>query len=157
MVSIREQNAMAEVLHYLKGIKQEDIEKIPENIITYLNENASKEYKCSFDYNKPLKDLKLLNETRGLIGLICYKYWCVTEEQKEVYLTKLKENEGKKQEELAKKYNIDNIFKKQKQKDIENLQKDTESMAITKWKKPMIKRIIDKLKNVFMILRKNKY
>ena len=85
MIGIKEQNAMAEVVWYLKGIKQEDIEKIPEKTIKYLNENASKEYKCNFDYSKPLNELKLLDETRGIIGLLCYKYWCITEEQKKEY------------------------------------------------------------------------
>ena len=51
MVSVRNANAMAEVIYYLKGIKQEDIDKIPRKFIQYLNENASKEYKCDFDYS----------------------------------------------------------------------------------------------------------
>ena len=61
MVSVRNANAMAEVIYYLQGIKQEDIDKIQKKFIQYLNENASKEYKCDFDYNKPLKELKLLD------------------------------------------------------------------------------------------------
>ena len=114
MVNVRDANAMAEVLYYLKGIKQKDIDKIPEKFIEYLNENASKEYKCNFDYNKPLKDLNLLDETRGIIGMICYNYWCITEIQKKQYLEKLNENEKIYQEMIRKKYNPDNIFKNRK-------------------------------------------
>ena len=32
MVSVRNANAMAEVIYYLKGIKQEDIDKIPKKL-----------------------------------------------------------------------------------------------------------------------------
>lgn len=93
MASIRNVNAITEVIYYLKGIKQEDINKIPKKLMQYLNENVSKDYRCNFDYNKPLKELDLLDETRGIIGMICYNYWCTTEEQKEQYLKMLSQNE----------------------------------------------------------------
>ncbi len=111
MISTKEANAMAEVLYYLKGIRQEDIDKIPKRLIEYINNNASKDYKCNFNYNKPLNELNLLEETRGIIGMICYNYWCETEEQKANYLDRINQNEKRNQELLSKKYNLDNIFK----------------------------------------------
>ena len=111
MVSTKEASAMAEVLYYLKGIRQEDIDKIPKRLIEYLNNNASKEYECKFDYNKPLSELNLLDEARGIIGMICYNYWCETEEQKANYLEKINQNEKKHQELLNEKYNLDKMFK----------------------------------------------
>lgn len=114
MVSVKNANAMAEVIYYLQGIKQEDIDKIPKKFIQYLNENASKEHKCDFDYNKPLKELNLLDETRGIIGMICYNYWCVTEKQKEEYLKRLSQNEQQYQKILNEKYNSNNIFENKK-------------------------------------------
>ena len=104
MLGLKEKNAMAEVMWYLKGIKQEDVNKIPNSVIRYISENASKEYECKFDYNKPLKDLNILDETRGIIGLLCYKYWCLTEEQKKKYIEKLRENERIYQDEIKKKW-----------------------------------------------------
>lgn len=114
MVSVKNANAMAEFVYYLKGIRQEDINKIPQKLLQYLKENASKEYKCDFDYNKPLNELNLLEETRGIIGMICYNYWCVDEIQKKKYLDKLSKNEQKYQERLREKYNPDNLFKNNK-------------------------------------------
>ena len=108
MINVNNANAMAEVIYYLKGIKQEDINKIPKKLMQYLNENASKEHICNFDYNKPLKELDILDEARGIIGMICYNYWCVTEQQKEQYLKKLSMNEQQYQEILHEKYNPDN-------------------------------------------------
>ena len=146
MVSIRNANAMAEVIYYLKGIKQEDIDKIPKKFIQYLNENASKEYKRDFDYNKPLKELNLLDETRGIIGMICYNYWCVTEKQKEQYVKRLSQNEQQYQKNLNEKYNPDNIFGKKKLDFIENTTNPTE---ITEYKESIFKKFINKIKSIF--------
>ena len=146
MVSVRNANAMAEVIYYLNGIKQEDIDKIPKKFIQYLNENASKEYKCNFDYNKPLKELNLLDETRGIIGMICYNYWCVTEKQKEQYLKRLSQNEQQYQKILNEKYNLDNIFENKKLDFIENTTKPTE---ITEYKESIFKKLKNKLKSIF--------
>ena len=112
MVNERYSKAMAETLHYLKGISQNDIEKIPNKFIQFLKENALQNYECNFDYTKPLKDLKLMDETRGLISMICLNYWCENEEQKHNFINHLNKNEMRYQEELREKYNVDEIFKK---------------------------------------------
>lgn len=146
MVSVRNANAMAEVIYYLNGIKQEDIDKIPKKFIQYLNENASKEYKCNFDYNKPLKELNLLDETRGIIGMICYNYWCVIEKQKEQYLKRLSQNEQQYQKKLDEKYNPDNIFENKILDFIENTTNPTE---IIEYKESIFKKLKNKLKSIF--------
>lgn len=112
MVNERYSKAMAETLYYLKGISPNDIKKIPNKFIQFLKENALQNYNCDFDYTKPLKDLKLMDETRGLISMICLNYWCEREEQKHDFIKHLNENEIRHQEELRKKYNIDDIFYK---------------------------------------------
>lgn len=144
MVSIKNANAMAEVIYYLKGIKQEDIDKIPKKFMQYLNENASKEYKCYFDYNKPLKELNLLEETRGIIGMICYNYWCDTENQKEEYLKKLSRNEQKYQQILYEKYNPN----KNKVSQIESVEN---SVAMVEYKETIFKKFISRIKSIFKI------
>lgn len=147
MVSIKNANAMAEVIYYLKGIKQEDIDKIPKKFMQYLNENASKEYKCNFDYNKPLKELNLLEETRGIIGMICYNYWCDTENQKEEYLKKLSRNEQKYQQILYEKYNPDNLFKNK----VSQIESVENSVAMVEYKETIFKKFISRIKSIFKI------
>ena len=148
MVSIQYSNAMAELLHYLKGIRQEDINKIPTKLMNFIKENASKNYECSFDYNKPLKELDLLDETRGLIGMICYNYWCETAEQKSEYLNKLNENEKNYQQILREKYNPDNLFKNKKQEK-EEIQETQMIVQEEKWYKKLIN-IIKRFLNPFI-------
>lgn len=111
MINIKNANAMSEVLHYLKGIRKVDIDKLPKKLLNFLEENASKDYICDFDYSKPLRELKLLDDTKGILGLICLNYWCETEEEKNNFKNILNENEIQYQKELREKYNVDNIFK----------------------------------------------
>ena len=79
--------------------------------MNFLKENSLQNYKCDFDYTKPLNELNLTDETKGLIGLICLNYWCETEEQKNNFKKTLIQNEKQYQAELMEKYNPDNIFK----------------------------------------------
>lgn len=136
MVNERYGIAMAETLHYLKGISQDDINKIPDNFITFLKNNASQNYECKFDYTRPLKELNLKNETRGLIAMICLNYWCETEEQKDAFREHLNKNEKQYQEELRKKYNPDDIFHKKTSSVIQDLQTSVNLVPVTnnnKW------------------------
>lgn len=123
MVNERYSIAISETLHYLKGINQEDINKIPNKFMLFLKENASNNYSCDFDYTKPLKELNLSNEAKGLIAMICLNYWCETEKQKIKFRNHLIVNEKTYQEELKSMYNIDNIFKN---KDISNNEEITD-------------------------------
>lgn len=150
MVNERYSIAMSETLHYLKGINQDDINKIPNKFILFLKENASNNYSCNFDYTKPLKELKLSKEAKGLIAMICLNYWCRTPEQKQEYLKRLNENERKYQEEVREKYNPDNIFKNKEEivKTVINESEITET-AMTEYKESILKRIVSKIKRIF--------
>lgn len=59
MVNEKYAIAMAETLHYLKGINQNDIDKIPSKFMKFLKDNASQDYVCEFDYTKSLKEQSL--------------------------------------------------------------------------------------------------
>ena len=112
MINQRYKIAISETLHYLNGIKQDDIHKIPDKFMNFLKANKSKNYECDFDYTKPLNELQLMDETRAIIGMICLNYWCETEEQKIKFRNHLNVNEQAYQETLKIKYNGDDIFKR---------------------------------------------
>ena len=61
MVNERYSVAMSETLHYLKGINQKDLDRIPNKFIQFLNDNCLIDYECNFDYTKPLKELDISN------------------------------------------------------------------------------------------------
>ena len=118
MVNEKYSIAMCETLRYLKGINQDDLNKIPSKFIKFLNDNSSKNYECDFDYTKPLKELNISEEARGIIAMICLNYWCITDEQKEKFKSHLTKNELKFQKEMRRKYNPDNLFKNKVEKNV---------------------------------------
>ena len=153
MLNERYRIGISETLHYLKGIRQEDIDKIPSKLMIYFKENASNTYTCDFDYTKPLQELKLTEEAKGLIAMICLNYWCETEEQKAKFRKHLILNEQAHQEELKRKYNVDDIFKKNI---IKNEKIKTENAdilpVVVKKENNIIKRLINFIKKA---LKKN--
>lgn len=102
--------AMSELLYFLKGFSDEEISKIPKELMNFLKENADQNYKCNFDYNANIEDLQLRDETYGLISMICYNYWCETPEEKKQYLDLLNESEKEYQKHISEKYNLDKLF-----------------------------------------------
>ena len=116
----------------------------------FFKDNASKDYECNFDFYKPLKELKLQEETKGLIAMICLNYWCETEEQKKIFIKKLNENEKKYQEEQRKKYNPDDIFKNQtiSTEPIQNEPVVTET-ALLEYKETIFDKIKKRIKSLF--------
>ncbi len=154
MVNERYGIAIAETLHYLKGISQDDINKIPNKFMTFLKENAVQDYKCKFDYTRPLNELNLKNETRGLIAMICLNYWCETEEQKNSFRQHLNENEGQYREQLREKYNIADIFNKKELisnagSTTENI--DTNKLPIKAEQDNIFKRVFNRIMELFHI------
>lgn len=113
MENVRYRDAMAETLYYLRGIRVEDLKKIPPKLLKYIHKNANKSYVCKFDYNKPLKDMDISLEAKSMIGMICLNY-IYDDDEKEKVVSILKENDKLFYEEQNKKYNPNNIFSKSK-------------------------------------------
>ena len=143
---------MCETLRYLKGINQDDLNKIPSKFIKFLNDNSSKNYECDFDYTKPLKELNISEEARGIIAMICLNYWCITDEQKEKFKSHLTKNELKFQKEMRRKYNPDNLFNNKVEKNVVDTVKIEYKELIEYKEQKWHHKILDKLLNIF---RKN--
>lgn len=152
MVNERYAIAMTETLHYLKGVRQNDLDKIPNKFMTFLKDNACKDYKCEFDYTRPLGKLNLKNETRGLIAMICLNYWCETEEERNNFRKHLDENEKRYQEELREKYNPDNLFKNKYNEIPSEFTENTQLIEIQQY--PWYKRLYQKILAIFGIRNK---
>ena len=107
--------AYVEVLEILKHMDKKYVDKIPAELIDFFNRNVSKEYEFSLDKTIPFEEQKLKETTINILAMLNYHYWCEDEEHKRYLLNKYNENELKYQEELKRKYNTDNLFKKSKQ------------------------------------------
>ena len=148
MISVVYSNAMAEVLEYLKGIRKEDIDRIPEKFMNYLRENASKDYICNFDTNDSFENMNLLPETKVIIASICYSYWCSDDLEKNKLKEILSKNEKDYEAFQREKYNPDNLFKSNEHIEQELLENKKEVLVVPE-KDNIIVRIIKKIKNFF--------
>ena len=108
-------NVAKETLYILEYFNPEFVAKIPLNFKNNLKEIAkNSNIIVKIDRNRKLKEQPILEETKELIASIYYSY-VATEEQKKELIEIWSENERVFQEELRKKYNPDNIFKKNTQ------------------------------------------
>ena len=147
MVSAAYANAMAETLWYLRGIRKEDINKIPTSVINYLIIYSNKDYKCNFDYNAPMEDMHLLAETKVLITSICYSYWCDDEIEKAKLREILQKNEKEYETWQRELYDPNKIFEKNNQAKA-NI--DSEDMALVeKPKENLFIKMINRIRKIF--------
>ena len=138
--------AYAEVIEIIKYLPKEEYEKIPKEKIEFYKENCDKDYNFKFDISKPIEEQKFLRETNAIIVTLFRDYFA-SETQKEKLKKILAENEEKYQGELRKKYNPDDLFKKQ-EKEVKK-----ENIALVEVKEENIiqklfKKVIDWIKSL---------
>ncbi len=150
MVSVECSEAITEVIDILDHMERFYIDKIPEKFKQFLIENKSKDYESKLDHTKKLKDINLKQKTRDILSIMYLTYWSNPNEKAE-FENLLQENEGKYQEELSEKYNPNDIFKKPSQENnsIENIVAN-ETTAMVEYKESIFKRIINKIKSIFI-------
>ncbi|MCI8546373.1 MAG: hypothetical protein HFJ44_03980 [Clostridia bacterium] len=103
--------ALKQVYMILKSLGKDIIDKIPIDMLNFIEENMDKDYFFVLDENIELEEQELMDETLGIISLIWRDYLCSDEERKKL---QAEDSERQKQfeNEQRKKYNPDNIFKK---------------------------------------------
>lgn len=109
-ISSKDSYAYAELLEILSFTNINLVKKIPHKLITLFQENASSIYEHHLNHNIPLEEQDISTETASLLTLISLNYWCETEEEKNKIRNVLEKNERIEKEQLAEKYNPNNIF-----------------------------------------------
>lgn len=138
--------ACKEVSEILRNIEEEDLEKIPKEFLDKIKKNADIDYETKLDYNKSFEEQEVLPETIDLLAYIYRKYWC-NQEEKEEFDTIMKKNDIEYQNEMMRKYDINEKIKKRKKTlNIENTEK---SLIETEENKNIIKIIFKYLKSIF--------
>lgn len=140
-ISINTRQAYSEVDEFLELISKENRNKIPKKLREFFKEQKDINYIKGINPNIPIKNQKLKEETLGIIAILNLKYWCEDEQEK----IRLKEiydkNEKEYQEQLQAQFNPNKIFEK-KEPNIENV-------SIVEYKESIIKKLINKIKNMF--------
>ncbi|MFR2787403.1 MAG: hypothetical protein ACLTBX_01260 [Clostridia bacterium] len=137
--------AYTEVLEILKYMPTNDVNKIPKELIETLKNKKDNNYTFTIDEDQDFSKLKILNETEAIMVNIFRDYWASPEQYakiraKQQYDMQIIEEEKKK------KYNVDNIFKDRKERNIEYT---NNNVQMIEYKESILKRIIIKIKNLF--------
>lgn len=121
--------AYVEVLEILKHIPIEDYNKIPYEIIENMQLNMDKEYKYEVANFDNFQEQEMLKETEIILAVLFRDYWA-TEKQRKRILEKEKYDLKVLEEEKRKIYNPDDIFKKNKNTNVEIPENNTNTALI---------------------------
>lgn len=119
--------------------------KIPKKFLDFLKSIQSQTYKFKYDKTKKLNEQELKQRTKGLIALVYQDYLCNETDKKE-YIQKSQKFINQLKEIKGETYNPNDIFK---HKEIKFAQNTANTNAIIEYKESIIKKIINKIKNIF--------
>lgn len=140
-VSINTRQAYSEVDEFLQLISEKNRNKIPKKLREFFKEEKDINYIKVINPSVPIKNQELKEETLGIIALLNLQYWCEDENEKRRLKEVYAKNEKIYQEHLQVKFNPNEIFKKR-----ETIK---ENVSVVEYKEAIIKKIINKIKNMF--------
>lgn len=148
MENIEYSNSLYQISEILKYIAPNLKSRIPKKIISYFENNKSKDFNWQIDKTVPLEEQDLLTTTKEILTVLYKDYMCDDIERVKLDKT-LNENEIKYQNELREKYKSDNIFRN-RQKNIEVTNQEAENItSIVTYKESFLSKIISKIKLFF--------
>lgn len=149
-------NAYTEIYEILSYMPINYIKKLPKELLSLFEQKRNKDYKYCIDTNKKISEQEMLIETKSILAILYRDFWS-TPEKKETILRKEKIERDLYQNELRKKYNIDNIFQNNNhlkcniEDNISNSKVFINNMAIAEYKESILKKMMNKIKNIFRL------
>ena len=146
-------NAYTEVYTILQDLNEEEYNKIPPEVIETLDANRNKEYEYFLDDELELKDQPMLPETKAILFNL-FRDYLATPEQKTKIIRM--QNEARQKNELKKQqmYNNDVFANKSINKptkiDENEVKANKEKKQLVAYKENIFKRILNKIKSLFM-------
>ncbi len=146
---INYKKALVEVDAVLSCLDYNEYKKIPANIIDAIENNKDEEYMYDYDEELEYEDWSLMPETKAILYNIFKKY-LATEEQRKYLQQKERLENYKIESEKIKKYNSENLFKKEKE--VKKVEQEENNELIVK-RDSSFKRILEKLKSIFGFIK----
>lgn len=137
---------LVEVDVVLKHLSEEEYKKIPEDILQVIKENKDKDYIWEYDESKELKDQGLNRDTIAFLAYLNMEY-LLNEKQKKLMQEINALKEIKLEEEKAKQYSTEDLFKNRTSQ-IEKVSK-TQKESLIEYKESFLKKVINRIKNFF--------
>ena len=141
--------AATQVLDILNYTRIEDIKKIPQSFIKFLNDISDKNYIPKFNHEQPINGLNLKKQTKELLGFIYITWWCDENDRKK-YKDMIHANTLM-QEKIIE-YDINDIFQNrlEKKKNIDIKDDETMKKSVIKYKEDnLFKRLLNRFLNFF--------
>ena len=159
MTNVTYNMAYAEVLEILKYLPESELRKIPQDEIKFLENNMDKNYKFAIDPEKALEEQNISRKANAIL-VVYFKKYFTNDVQKQKLNEILTRNQQIVENEARKKYNPEDIFRKNNNQTIDNNQnvknqqkldekKETGNKQLAPYKKSIFRRIIEKIKNFF--------
>lgn len=146
---INYKKALVEVDAVLSCLDYNEYKKIPANIIDAIENNKDEEYMYDYDEELEYENWSLMPETKAILYNIFKKY-LATEEQRKYLQQKERLENYKIESEKIKKYNSENLFKKEKE--VKKVEQEENNELIVK-RDSSFKRILEKLKSIFRFIK----
>ena len=146
---INYKKALVEVDAVLSCLDYNEYKKIPANIIDAIENNKDEEYTYDYDEELEYEDWSLMPETKAILYNI-FKQYLATEEQRKYLQQKERLGNYKIESEKIKKYNSENLFKKEKE--VKKVEQEENNELIVK-RDSSFKKILEKLKSIFRFIK----
>ena len=138
--------AYAEVDVILSLMENTYVEKIPKSMIELFKKEKLQGYKPNINPKIPLDEQNLQKKTYAILAMLNLNYWCENEKEKQKLLALYSENDKKREEELRKKYNPDNLFNVKELHEVKLEDEIQNNTSLIKYEeKSLIKRIINNI------------
>ncbi len=125
--------------------------KIPKKILNIIDSLYDEEFKIIINPNIELKNQNFTEDTKNIIAVLKYNYWCKDDDEKENLAKMFKTNEIKYQEALREKYNSDNLFKDKKPEIMEReVANEKINLPMKLKKETFFEKVINYIKKLFI-------
>lgn len=141
--------AYTEVLEILKYLPKEEYDKIPTEEIEYYKENMDREYVFKLDPTIDLGKQNISKEANAVLVTIFRDYFA-TDKQKKTLNILLSQNQEKLEEMKREQYDVDNLFKREKQED-HNGDNTNNKMQLVKYNENFKIKFIDFMKKLLRL------
>lgn len=102
--------AYAEVIEVLNYVPLKDYNKIPKTYIKYMEENSDENSSFVYNIALPFEKQNISEVAKDILGMI-FRLFIISQEKKDEFNAKDKEDKNNKEREKRIKYNPDNLFK----------------------------------------------
>lgn len=142
--------AYKEVLEILKHMPEDDVKKIPKELLETFEYKKDIAYNFYINENQDFSKLKILDETEAIMINIFTDYWA-TQEQKEKIIAKQRYDNQAMEERKQKTYNVDNLFKNKTEEIIDERELQENSNLPIEYKQRFYQKFIDFIKRILKL------